>query len=645
MPSITLNPSGKIVHIAAGANLLEAVKAEGVSVEAPCGGRGVCGKCLVRVESGTVVFDNNGILPKELVDDGFVLICRSKATDSPATLQILSQLEKEKGKFSEAAEDMLTLERGLLPESTEYDPIVKKVFLQVSEAVMGDGLSDLDRLERTALSELGLDSFALPLNVLRSLPAILRENDGWVTISYYTRDLEMQVVTLESVDSTSHNYGVAIDIGTTTIAIHLVDLINGEILGSKTDYNSQIECGLDVISRINYAQKPQRLEELRTKVLETINKSINELLNTEPSSTEKIIPTQILNASIAGNTTMMHLLLGIPPENIRLEPYTPGVYWIPEFRAADIGIDINPNSTIFFAPSVGSYLGGDISSGLLCTALATDSEELNLFIDIGTNGEIVFGNNEFLIGCACSAGPAFEGGGIEHGMRASHGAIERVVVDKETGVPEYFTIGNEAPIGICGSGMISLIAELFSKGWIDAAGKLNKTKACPAIEVNGKNSRYIIATVEQLGKEVQSAKEAQPGNGSPIYIDEADIANLIRAKAAIFSACRVMLRKISVEFDDLSKIYIAGGFGRYLDIEKSVEIGLLPNLPLEKFKFIGNSSVAGAYMTLLSKKHRDLEKELSKKITYLDLSTEHEYMDEYTAALFLPHTDARLFKK
>ncbi len=344
-------------------------------------------------------------------------------------------------------------------------------------------------------------------------------------------------------------------------------------------------------------------------------------------------PEKITNASLAGNTTMMHLLLGIPPESIRLEPYTPTIYWIPGYRAADVGIKICDNAPIFFAPAVGSYVGGDISSGLLCTALATESEEMSLFIDIGTNGEIVFGNNEFLMGCACSAGPAFEGGGIEHGMRASHGAIERVCVNPETGMPEISTIGNEPPVGVCGSGMISLIAELFTTGWIDAAGKLDKTRPCAAIEINGKNSKCILADAKHSGKT------------SAITICEADIDNLIRAKAAIFSACRVLLQKVSMDFEDLSHIYIAGGFGRYMDIEKSIEIGLLPKLPIEKFKFIGNSSIAGAYMTLLSKRHRTLEHELAKKITYIDLSTEHEYMDQYTAALFLPHTDERLFAK
>jgi len=631
MPIITLKPSGKSITLAPGADLLEAVKAEGVAVEAPCGGKGVCGKCLVRVTHGRVDFTNSGILPAELISEGFVLICRSKVAQADATLEIMSQLEKEQGKFSEAAEDLLTLGSALLPHKGDFDPMVKKIFIQVPAPEMGDGLSDYDRVKRTAQAILGgKKEFVLPLDLVRALPGVLSQHetyDGAVTLAYHETECTLQAVALERGDTTGQNFGVAIDIGTTTVAVHLVDLQSGEILASKTDYNAQIACGLDVISRINYAQKPHRLEELRAKILETTNNCILDV-----SQRVHLKPTQITNASIAGNTTMMHLLLGIPPESIRLEPYTPTIYWIPAYRAATLGIKICQNAPLFFAPAVGSYVGGDIASGLLCTALATDAEDLSLFIDIGTNGEIVFGNNEFLMGCACSAGPAFEGGGIEHGMRASHGAIERVQVNPETGMPTIATIGNEPPVGICGSGMISLIAELFTTGWIDAAGKLDKTRPCVAIEINGKHSKYILADAKHSGID------------NAIFINEADIDNLIRAKAAIFSACRVLLQKVSMDFEDLSHIFIAGGFGRYMDIQKSIEIGLLPNLPIETFKFIGNASIAGAYMTLLSKRHRDLEHALAKKITYIDLSTEHEYMDQYTAALFLPHTDEKLFK-
>jgi uncharacterized 2Fe-2S/4Fe-4S cluster protein (DUF4445 family) len=321
----------------------------------------------------------------------------------------------------------------------------------------------------------------------------------------------------------------------------------------------------------------------------------------------------------------------LDPENIRLEPYTPVAYQVPFLTAKETGIDINPHSWISIAPSVGSYVGGDITSGLLCTSMATDSEEINLFIDIGTNGEMVIGNNDFLMCCACSAGPAFEGGGIEFGMRAATGAIEKVEVDKVTGKATFQTIGNVKPKGICGSGMIDLIAKLFLSNWIGANGKLDRSGKSPAIVTEGRNAFYILATAEESSM------------AKPIIIKELDIENIIRAKAAIYSAFSLMVKNLSIEFDDISTIYIAGGFGRFLDIEMAIVLGLLPDVPREKFKYIGNSSLTGAYMVLVSQDYREKQKELAGKMTYLDIGSIPGYMDEYTGAMFLPHTNANLF--
>ncbi len=627
MPQITFLPAGTTIEVDVGSDLLDAAKLAGISVEAPCGGHGICGKCLVKIISGRVDFDNSsGLFHSDQLAEGFVLICKTKVTDEPVCVQITAQLDKEQGKFSKAADDMALIDKDLLPSIKDIDTLVKKCFLTVPSPSMGDGLSDLDRLKRAVLSNLAANEMDIPLEQLQIMPQALRESDGKITVAYFLHHDCVHIVALEANDTTSIHFGVAVDIGTTTVAVHLVNMADGVILASKTDYNAQIECGLDVISRINYAKKAERLLELKEKVLKTINQIILEL------TTENNISTKtIYNASIAGNTTMVHLLMGIHPEYIRLEPYTPAVFDVPSFRAVELGINIHPQSYVYIAPSVGSYVGGDITSGILCTSLASDSEEVCLFIDIGTNGELILGNHDFLLGCACSAGPAFEGGGIENGMRASQGAIERVEIDQATGIATYSTIGAVPPIGICGSGMISLIAELFLTGWIDAAGRLNRNKNTSSIEVNGKIARYIIVP------------STDTPDGKPIFVTESDIDNLIRAKAAIFSACRVMLQNVDMDFDALSMLYIAGGFGRYLDIEKSILLGLLPDLPIQNFKFIGNSSIIGAYMTLLSQKHRDLQTELSQKITYLDLSVESNYMEQYTAALFLPHTDLGLF--
>ncbi|MBD3387244.1 DUF4445 domain-containing protein, partial [candidate division KSB1 bacterium] len=466
--------------------------------------------------------------------------------------------------------------------------------------------------------------YSLP--VMRQIAEMVRRQNGQVTVSLIRAPAACHVIKLEAGDCSTRHFGIAVDIGTTTVAVELVFLPLARVVGTRTAYNDQVDCGLDVISRINYAQKPERLEELRTRVLKTINKLIEELC-----SGHQVIPEEITNAVVAGNTTMIHLLLGLPPEHIRLEPYTPTVMQVPYLTAEEAGIRINPLSWVYCAPGVGSYVGGDITSGLLCTDLAADTEAINLFIDVGTNGELVLGNRDFLLACACSAGPAFEGGGISYGMRAAIGAIERADVDPQTGSCEVQTIGNVPPEGICGSGMIALLADLFQTGWIDAAGKLDRERSSSAIRIEGRSARYIL---------VDASRSA---SGKEISITETDIENIIRAKAAIYSACGLLLDKVGLSFDDLNTIYIAGGFGRFLDTEKATLIGLIPDLPPEKYRFIGNSSLLGARMVLVSQEFRRRQLELSRRMTYIDLSSEPGYMNHYTGAMFLPHTELDLF--
>jgi len=328
---------------------------------------------------------------------------------------------------------------------------------------------------------------------------------------------------------------------------------------------------------------------------------------------------------------MTHLLLGLNPEYIRLEPYTPTVLEVPYLTAEEIGIDINLDSWVYVSPAVGSYVGGDITSGILCTDLAIPTDEINLFIDIGTNGELVLGNRDFLMTCACSAGPAFEGQGIDCGMRAAIGAIEKVTVDPATGQSRWSTIGGVKPKGICGSGIIDLIANLFLTGWIDAAGKFDRSRSNPLITVEGRNARYTIVTANESG------------TGKAIAISEIDIENIIRTKAAIYTACALMLEQVQMDFSDLAHIYIAGGFGRFLDIEKAILIGLIPDVPRDKFFYIGNSSLMGSYMVAVSQDYRQRQLELARRMTYLELNTRPPYMDQYTGALFLPHPEMGRF--
>lgn len=626
MPTITFLPDQKTVTLPAGTELLEAARRAGAEIEASCGGRGTCGQCIVRIVSGDVVSDSLGVLSRTAVAAGYVLACRTKVTDSDLTVDVAEQKGRRGGKFTDAAADMALVAPALFPQKGNYDPLARKLAFRVPGPQPEDGLSDLDRLSRRIQQEYGNSPIRYSLEVIRQVAAALRAEDGLVTLTSIAGADDFEVIRIESGDTTATQYGIAVDIGTTTIAVQLVDLAAGEILETRHDYNGQIPCGLDVISRINYARRPERLAELRERVLKTIHDLLGQI-----TAARGIAPRQIDNAVLAGNTTMIHLLLGLNPEYIRLEPYTPTVMAVPFLTAAEIGLAILPSARVSFAPGVGSYVGGDITAGLLCTDLATETEAISLFIDIGTNGELVVGNQEFLMTCACSAGPAFEGGGIGCGMRAAAGAIERVEVDPASGAAACWTIGNGKPKGICGSGMISLLANLYLTGWLDAAGKLNRNRASAAIRIEGRHASYILATAEESG------------TGAELAISELDIDNIIRAKAAIYSACALMLQHIGIDFGDLQGVYIGGGFGRHLDLEKAKVIGLIPDLPPDKFHYVGNSSLMGAYMALVSAPHRGRQLELARKMTYFDLSTEPNYMDQYTGALFIPHTDAARF--
>lgn len=626
MPVITFLPSGKSVEASAGTELLDAARQAGVEIDSPCGGKGTCGKCVVHIQYGQVDSDSLGLLSQEAVAQGDVLACKTRVLDVPVTVEVPEQSGKKNGKFADSQEQVNLIRHELLPRNWQYNPLAIKWFVEVPPPRMGDGLSDVDRLTRRLQSEWGKKEFVYPLSVIRSLADCLRACDGRVTVTMVRETDCYHIIHIESGNSTVYHYGVAIDIGTTTIAVQLVFLPLANIVGTCTDYNGQIACGLDVISRIHYARRPERLEELRQRVLDTLNRLIRQV-----AESHSIDPQLICNAVISCNTTMTHLLLGLNPDYLRLEPYTPTLLETPYLSAGEIGIEIHPESWVYISPAVGSYVGGDITAGLLCTDLAAGVESFSLFVDIGTNGEIVVGNSEVLMTCACSAGPAFEGGGIECGMRAAIGAIERVDVHSDTGLPTYAVIGNTRPKGICGSAMISLLANLFLTGWLDAAGKLNRTRSCPAIRIHGRHAEYVIADADNTD------------TGNPILITELDIENIIRAKAAIYSACALMVRQLGIEFSELEHVYIGGGFGRFLDIEQAIVIGLIPDLDRSKFHYIGNSSLMGSFMILVAEDYRIRQLELAKRMTYLDLGTDPEYMDQYTGALFLPHTDPRQF--
>jgi uncharacterized 2Fe-2S/4Fe-4S cluster protein (DUF4445 family) len=624
MPKVTFIPSSKSADVPAGATLTDAIRLAGIEMDLPCGGQGTCGKCMVRVENGDFQTEAAGILPRTAKDEGFVLACRTAVRESAMTVRVPRMPGRPDGRFVEDEDvDWLVLDE---PPYESAEPIVMRKQLTVPMPRLEEGLSDVDRLERTLRQQTGNRRVEIPLQVIRRLAGTLRENEGNVTVSLSRGSEVDRVIEVESGERSTQAIGLAVDVGTTTVAVRLISLPSSRVLITRADYNSQIACGSDVISRIHYSRDAVRLEELRIRVLGTINSLV---LNAARSL--GILPESILGAVVSGNTTMVHLLLGLNPDYIRLAPYAPTIHRVPPLEADEIGIAIHPRSPVLICPSVGSYVGGDITAGLLCTGLTEETDAVSLFLDIGTNGELVVGNRDFLLSCACSAGPAFEGGGVEHGMRAARGAIEKVEIDPESGEARILTIGGVKPFGLCGSGMISLLAGLFRTGWMDPAGKLNRGRTSPAIRVEGRRARYRVVPA------------AESGTGADITVSETDIDAIIRAKAAVYSAIGLLLDRAEVGINEISTFYIAGGFGRVLNLEDATAIGLIPDLPAGKIKYIGNASLAGASRVLVSRKQRERLLELAGRMTYIELNTNPEYMDRYTAALFLPHTDRTLF--
>ncbi|MBU0618292.1 MAG: DUF4445 domain-containing protein [Planctomycetes bacterium] len=629
MALVTFLPSARSTTVVDGTSLLDSAGQAGVTIAAPCGGEGACGECRVRIESGSVERVSRGCLSPDALAEGWVLACGCRVVGD-VTVGVTESGDGEAAQIVTGEGGGIS-SRAVAPQTAAFEPPAVKHHLLVESPSIESSFSDLERLVRAIRAGAGIETVSAGLPVLRELAGSLRSADGRVTATVDTGDRAgaAEIVRIEPGDTTTQQAGLAIDVGTTTCVVSLIDLAGGHTLGTAADYNGQLSRGADIISRINYAKTPERTDELRRLVLNTINGLIEHLCAEHGVGT-----AQIDNAAIAGNTTMVHLLLGLDPEYIRLEPYTPTVNHLPRLRGREVGLTMNPEAYVRFAPGVGSYVGGDITAGLLQTAFAAGSHDIRLFLDIGTNGEVVVGNSEWLMACAASAGPAFEGSGVGCGMRAGPGAIERVRIHPESGEAAVTVIGGGRPRGVCGSGMIDLLAELRACGLLDPAGRLDPSRGGGRISQAAGGGRNLAYTIVRPG-------DAE--TGKPIAIDERDIQNLLRTKAAVYSACAIMLKSVGLDFDAIAEVYVAGGFGRFLDLEKSITVGLLPDLPLERFTYLGNSAVAGAQRMLCRSAAREDVVRLADRMTYLELNADPAYMSEYTAALFLPHTDLDRF--
>lgn len=619
---ITFFPFNISIEVPAGTLLWNALKKEGLPLRASCGGEGTCGECIVQITRGSYSKKASAALPDQLAKEGYALACRTEIADD-LTVQ-LPQFEELLIK-SVVGSEFFEQNKNNISGFLENKSVLISEKLKLPSPTLEDNYSDLKRLERQFIREIASKEVYFSYSVLKDLARVVRKEEGHVRVTYFDCPSQASIVNITPASEREKIYGIACDIGTTTVALYLIDMTSGKIMETASSLNQQIKCGEDIIARINYSQKPGHLEELHDLIVLTLNKLIDTTLQRTGISAD-----EIYYGSFAGNTAMIHLLLELDPNYIREEPYVPTFNRVPLIQARDLGLRMNTEARIHCAPSVGSYVGGDITAGMLYTPIPKEVNTISLFIDAGTNGEIVVGNKEWLMTCACSAGPAFEGTGIKCGMPASSGAIEQFEI-QENGDFNYKVINGYKPKGLCGSGLVDLLAELFKHGYIDRHGKFKTQMPNNRICQKEDGLAFLVA-------------EAQNSYwGKDIVITEKDISNLILTKGAVFSACSLLIKNVGIEFGDIDTIYIAGGFGQNLSIENAVLIGLLPDLDRDKFHYIGNSSLLGAYLILLSEKNKNLADEIADKMTYIELNTEPRYMNEFTGSLFLPHTDMDLF--
>lgn len=634
MHKIHFRPEGKTIQVAAGTLLSDAIAQAGISFNLPCGGQGRCGRCRTIIESGQVERRGSSRISAAELEQGYALACQTAVQGDlqvfiPPQEAIVRHLPSEK-----AAVEVPTL-----PVECDWQssPALRKLFLTIEPPSLSDNTTDLERLKRELARQHGIMDIVASLPMLRRLAGALRQSEvapgkAWAVTAvvemgtWVDEDAPPRLIDLRPGDRSGRALAVAVDIGTTSNVVYLVDLVSGKFVDSAAAYNAQISCGEDVISRIIYARKEGGLEHLQRLVVGTINDLLREL-----AERNGIDLNEVYAMTVAGNTTMIHLFLALDPSHIRLEPYIPTVTFPLPVRASELGIHICPEASVDCLPGVGAYVGGDITAGVLSSRMF-QTDKLTLFIDVGTNGEIVLGNSDWLLSCACSAGPAFEGAGVRSGMRATAGAIEEVWVNADTYEPTYRVIGDVRPRGICGSGMISLLAETFITGVMDKSGHLNRALDTPRIRVGEHGPEYVVAWAAET-----------PNLGVDIVLTEVDISNLIRAKGAIYAGFSVLTRSVGIDLADVEEVLIGGAFGKYIDIEKAIQIGLMPDMPWERFRYLGNTSVLGAFTALLCRDMRRQVTEIARKMTYLELSADNRFMEQFTSALFLPHTDTSSF--
>ncbi|MDR4508497.1 MAG: ASKHA domain-containing protein [Candidatus Brocadiaceae bacterium] len=621
-------PNDVTVEIEEGKTILDASYKGDLFVNALCGGDGTCGKCKVIVNSGVVDGVPTAHISDAEAEKGYVLACKTKViSDIETLIPEVSRLDKSQiltSDYPQFSGSLASIGAGV--EQFKQHPLVRRIFLELSPPSLEDCVADYERLCQGIMvkTDIALKKLTIGLEALKRISSLLRKANWKVTVTLGYMGPSVEILEVQPGDMSKNNYGIAVDIGTTTVVAHLLNLSSTETIDTEATYNSQMKYGDDYIQRIMYASDNDALDIMQEVLVEDVNHLISILVKRNQLSIHDVDAVVC-----AGNTVMTHFLLGLDPTHIRKEPYLPSASFVPPLKTSEIGIDSNSHGLLYTLPCVGAYVGGDISSGVLAVRL-DQAEALSLLVDIGTNGEIVLGNKDWMVCCSASAGPSFEGSGISCGMRAAKGAIEKISITKDYDVA-YKTIGNASPNGICGSGLLECLANLVRSGVVDRTGSFQKGIKTERLRRNDNGYEFIL---------VASSESAMQ---KEIVITQADIQNLIRSKAAIYSAISTLIEYMGMTVHDIEHVYLAGGFGSYLDIRSAVTIGMLPDISVSNVQFVGNTSVIGAKMSLFSRDAYEAAAGIASKMTYFDLMSNNKYMEEYVSANFLPHTNIEKF--
>jgi len=612
-------PLGRKTEARKGKTLLELAQEAGVSIESICGSAGKCGKCRVIITAGLSGLSEPTdselrLLGDESIRSGVRLACQA-AVGTPTKIVVEVPEESRRGHHR-------LLAAGVEPR-TPLRPAMTKVLLRIPPATLKDLRADDDRL-LDALYRKTRARVSIHPGVHSHLPNAMRDSGWTATVTLYRRQ---EVVMVEPGDTTGTALGVAVDIGTTKVVAYLIDLLSGETLATESIPNPQIPFGEDLMSRISYTiREKEGAAKLQGVIVEGLNSLISRLC-----AQKDVAPEKVLEVMVVGNTAMHHLFFGIPAQHVAAAPYAPAVRTSLTVSPAQLGLRIYRYGKVSALPNVAGFVGADAVADLVSSGLYKD-KKIGMMIDIGTNTEIIAGNKDRLISCSCASGPAFEGAHIRFGMRASTGAIERVWIDPSTKEVLLRTVDDAPPRGICGSGIVDAVSELFKAGLLDSSGRLT-----------GAKDRAETRKAKAGGLEFVIAHAKDTAMGEDITIAQHDIQEIQLAKAAIFTGVAVLMSKLKLRCSEVSRVYAAGAFGTYVDASSAINIGMYPDVPVERIKFIGNAAGSGARMALKSTGIRDLAEDLSKKVRYVELAAEPGFQNEFAQAMFLPHRDASRF--